>query len=147
MTAHKIHYWYQPQAARKLLLEASKGDGHAMHGLAQILYGTFSLETHEAIAQGLDIGVSIPCTVWRSIGLSPHQLDEIGLIRPGWQHYVQGNPDANIEGKCRRFKLDNSFLLRYLRICLENMDGPWVNVIDGATYKLRKFERSPKAKN
>ncbi|MCB2156064.1 hypothetical protein KQI84_14395 [bacterium] len=118
-----------------------------MRGLAQILYGTFCLDTHEKIAHGLHIGVAIPYTVWRSIGISPYDLDAIGLLRPGWEHYVQGNLEADVQGQCRRFKLDNTFLINYLRLCLEHMDeNSCVNVIDGESYKTRRFERSPKVK-
>lgn len=145
-TASSLPYWYQPQAARDYLLEVCDGDLYVMRGLAQILYGTFCLDTQEEIAHGLHIGVAIPYTVWRSIGVSPYQLDAIGLLRPGWEHYVQGDLEADVQGQCRRFKLENAFLLSYLRLCLDTMDGPWVNVIDGASYKTRRFEQEPKMK-
>ena len=145
--AYRLPYWYQPQAARDYLLGVCHGDVHVMRGLAQILYGTFALETHDAIAYGLHLGVAIPYTVWRSIGISPYQLEVTGLLLPGWEHYVQGVLEADVQGQCRRFKLDNTFLINYLRLCLEHMDdSPWVNVIDGESYKTRRFERTPSQK-
>lgn len=144
--AHRLPYWYQPQAAREYLLGVCHGDVHVMRGLAQILYGTFALDTHEEIAHGLHIGVAIPYDVWRSIGISPYQLDATGLLLPGWEYYVRGDLEADVQGQCRRFRLENTFLLNYLRLCLENMDGPWVNVIDGVSYKTRRFEQEPRTK-
>lgn len=145
-TAFALRYWHQPLAARQHLLEISRGDVRVMRGVAQTLHGLLCLENHDELLHTLRGGVPIPRDVWRSIGISPFQLDELGILRPGWQHYVQGNLEAGVEGQCRRFHLDNSFILRYLRICLDNIIGPWVNMIDGKSYKTRRFETKAKAK-
>lgn len=146
-TAYSLSYWYQPLAAREHLLEICHGDYRLMRGVAQILHGTLCLEHHDELIHTLRGGVPIPRDVWRSIGISPYKLDELGILRPGWQHYVQGSLEAGVEGQCRRFQLDIAFIIRYLRLCLDNMLGPWCNLIDGKSYKTRKFESKPKAKD
>lgn len=149
--AKAIEHWRQPASVLQLLRATAEGDQRLVRALGHLIYGTLALESHDELIDGIAVSLPVPQAVWRALHVEPKEIDALGLLLPGWEHYVAPNPDepALVVGRCREFRLDPSFAMRVARTAIDGVDGPWADVCTGTLYKggKRPFERvkEPKA--